>query len=195
VKWSGQLPFAAGVAAALAAGWLAFPRFLYESSHQPLQFSHKVHTGEKAGLSCDSCHSLGEDGRFNGIPGIEQCSPCHEQPQGTTADEKLFVETYVTPNREVPWLVYARQPDHVYFPHAAHVKLAGISCERCHGSHGSSDTLRPHFRNRISGYSRDIWGASLSRLRLRAGEGMKMDDCAGCHAEKRVEAGCLDCHK
>jgi menaquinone reductase, multiheme cytochrome c subunit len=195
VKWSGKLPFFAGAAIALAAGWLAFPHLLYRQSRQPLRFSHKVHAGEKVGLSCDTCHAIGEDGRFAGIPGIEQCVGCHEQTQGTSVDEKLLVDNYVTPRREIPWLVYARQPENVYFPHAAHVKLASLSCESCHGGHGTSDSLRPHFRNRISGYGRDIWGASISRLRIGHGEGMKMDDCANCHEQKKVNAGCLDCHK
>ena len=30
------------------------PEMLYEHIEQPLQFSHKVHTGETAGLPCDS---------------------------------------------------------------------------------------------------------------------------------------------
>ena len=68
-------------------------------------------------------------------------------------------------------------------------------CERCHGPHGTSDSLRPFEENRISGYSRDIWGRSISRARNQPGAGMKMDDCARCHKEQGVSTGCLDCHK
>ena len=32
--------------------------------------------------------------------------------------------------REIPRRVYARQPDLAWFPHAQHVKLAGLPCER-----------------------------------------------------------------
>ena len=50
------------------------------------------------------------------------------------------------------------------------MKLAELKCEDCHGPHGASDTLRPYEENRISGYSRDIWGGSISGLRnVRAG--------------------------
>jgi hypothetical protein len=179
----------------LAMGWHAFPRVLYRRIHQPVQFSHRIHTGEKVGLSCDSCHTLSDDGRFAGIPAIEQCSGCHAQAQGLTADEKEVVEKYVTPNKEIPWLVYARQPENVNFSHAPHLKLAQLKCERCHGPHGSSDSLRPYEENRISTYSRDIWGHSISRMRNNSWEGMKMDDCARCHQEQNVSTSCIDCHK
>ncbi len=190
-----KIPFFAGLAAMLAVGWIAFPHALYRKVDQPVQFSHRLHTSDKVGLTCDGCHTFSDDGRFAGIPRIEQCAACHAQAQGTTAAEKLVVEKYVTPNREIPWLVYARQPENVYFSHAPHVKLAQLKCERCHGPHGSSDSLRAFEVNRISGYSRDIWGHSISRLRNKSWEGMKMDDCSRCHSQQGVTTGCLDCHK
>ncbi len=195
MKVPGKHLFIAGMAVMLALGWYAFPRVLYQKIQQPVQFSHRVHTGEKAGLSCDTCHTFSEEGRFAGIPGIEQCSGCHSEAQGTSAEEKLVVEEYVKPKREIPWLVYARQPENVYFSHAPHLQLAQLKCERCHGPHGTSDSLRPLEKNRISGYSRDIWGRSISRVRNQPWEGMKMDDCARCHKEQGISTGCLDCHK
>ena len=44
----GSLFFAAGLLAALAAGWVAFPRVLYVRQAQPLEFRHKTHA-EKSG--------------------------------------------------------------------------------------------------------------------------------------------------
>lgn len=195
MKIPGKIPFVAGMAVTLALGWVAFPRVLYRRTEQPVQFSHRIHTGDKVGMTCDSCHNFTEDGRFAGLPAIEQCSGCHSEAQGTTRDEKTVVEEYVVPKKEIPWLVYARQPENVSFSHAPHVKLGQLKCERCHGQHGSSDSLRPFEENRISGYSRDIWGRSISRLRNQPWEGMKMDDCARCHDRQRVSTGCLDCHK
>ncbi len=176
-------------------GWIVFPWLLYSTKEQPIQFSHKVHTGETVGLSCEECHAVGEDGRFTGIPPLEKCAGCHSAQLGTTADEKKLVEDYVVPNREIPWLVYARQPENVYFSHAQHVKIAKIECERCHGTHGSSDRLRPYQENRISGYSRDISGALTVRVSSDSQEEMKMDDCAKCHSERGVYDSCLKCHK
>ncbi len=192
---AGKRTFMAGLVSMLAAGWFVFPRALYRKVDQPIQFSHRLHTGEKVGLTCDGCHALKDDGTFSGIPKIEQCAPCHAQPQGTTADEKRLVNDYVVPNREITWLVYAEQPENVYFSHAPHLRLAKIECERCHGPHGQSDSLRPFQMNRISGYSRDIWGQRISRIRTKPWDGMKMDDCAGCHAKNGVNNSCLDCHK
>jgi hypothetical protein len=114
---------------------------------------------------------------------------------GETRDEKLFVDNHVTPNKEVPWLVYSRQPDNARFPHAPHITLAKIACEKCHGDHAATEKLRAYEENRISGYSRDIWGASIARLPVAGRPAMKMSDCETCHAQKRVFTGCMDCHK
>jgi hypothetical protein len=190
------IAFAAGLSLALALGWLGLPHLLYARSEQPLRFSHSLHASDKTGYKCEDCHALGEDGRFAGIPALASCSGCHAEAQGTTADEKRLVEEYVKPGREIPWRIYARQPDNVHFPHAVHVKRAGIACERCHGPHGSTDVLRPFESNRVSGYSRDIWGPSLSRLGNESWQGMKMSDCERCHAERgRARTSCLACHR
>ena len=187
--------FLSGVAAALAIGWFVFPLALYEKTDQPIQFSHKIHTGEAVGLPCEECHSFRDDGRFTGIPALDKCATCHSSQIGSSPEEKILVENYVTQNKEIPWLVYARQPQNAYFSHIQHVKLGNIECERCHGPHGKSDVLRPFEKNRISGYSRDIWGANISRIKSQPWEGMKMDDCAKCHEDHGVVSGCLQCHK
>jgi hypothetical protein len=186
--------FAAGLAAMLAAGWLLFPKALYRAERQPLQFSHKAHS-DKAGLECSGCHAIGEDGRFAGIPALDNCAGCHSAPQGETANEKRLVADYVTPNREIPWKAYWRQPVNVRFSHARHVNAAKMACETCHGSHGKTDSLPPYEQNRISGYSRKIWGSRMTRIGLQPGDGMKMSDCERCHEEKGVQAGCLGCHQ
>ncbi len=191
----GKVLFLCGFAAALGAGWAGLPAVLYEKTAQPVDFSHKVHTGEKGGMKCDDCHSFRDDGTFAGIPALEKCATCHAATLGNTRAEKTFVEKYVNANREVPWGVYARQPDNAYFSHATHVKVAKLACERCHGSHGATDTLRPLERDRISGYSRDLWGRPAAGVSLRSGPGMRMDDCVDCHRQNGFAHSCLDCHK
>jgi hypothetical protein len=114
---------------------------------------------------------------------------------GTTAEEKQLVDNFVTPNREVLWHVYSRQPMNVRFSHAIHVTTAKLKCEECHGTHGTTERLKLYQENRISGYSRDIWGPNMTRVGLKPGQGMKMSDCENCHARHNVEAGCLGCHK
>ena len=185
--------FGIGFAAALAAGWIGLPRALYRSVEQPIQFSHKTHT-EAGGMSCQDCHALAEDGKFAGIPPLELCAPCHTEPIGTSEAEARLVRDFVTPGREIPWLVYSRQPENVRFAHAPHIALAKLECEACHGDHGNTGALRPFEQNRLSTYSRDI----EARLIVRASasdHGMKMNDCSRCHADRGVEESCLTCHK
>jgi hypothetical protein len=197
MKHRGGILFLLGFGIAIAAGWAGFPRILYRTEAQPLQFSHRVHTGEKVGMACDDCHSLTEAGYFTGVPKLEKCSGCHAEPVTQSQDEKLLVEKYVKPEREIPWLVYARQPQNVRFSHAIHMNKAKLECERCHGQHGKTDKLRTYQENRISGYSRDIWGYSISRISFEPPEHppMKMDDCMRCHEDKNVVTACRACHK
>lgn len=171
--------FIAGMALTLAGGWIAFPRAVQKRSAQPLQFSHRVHA-DKGGMKCEDCHSLLANGSFSGVPRVEKCSGCHATPSGSTPDEKLLVDQYVTANREIPWKMYGRQPDNAWFPHAYHVNLAKLTCEQCHGDHGKTDKLPLQQVNRISGYR---------------GAVMKMSNCEQCHHDKGVSTGCIDCHK
>jgi hypothetical protein len=188
--------FLTGLSAMLAAGWLAFPRVLYKTRAQPAAFNHRVHV-EKGGSKCEDCHAIAADGSFAEIPRVETCAGCHAAPLTDKPAEKLLVERYITPQREIPWMVYARQPDNVHFSHATHVSVAKIACERCHGEHGKTEHLRPYQENRISGYSRDIWGHSISRISFQPAKhpAMKMDDCAACHRERGVETSCMACHR
>ncbi|HJT86248.1 MAG TPA: menaquinone reductase multiheme cytochrome c subunit QrcA [Bryobacteraceae bacterium] len=179
----GRWLFAAGALTALAAGWGGFPQVIYERRAQPVEFSHKVHTGG-AGMKCADCHEFRADGSFSGIPRLAKCVECHTAAMGTSAAEKNFIAQYVTPGREVAWQVNARQPENVYFSHATHVKLAGLSCGTCHAGQGDSNAPQPYEEDRISGYTRETWNR------------MKMDDCAGCHRQRHLaEQSCLDCHK
>lgn len=189
------LVFSTGVAIALIAGWAVFPRVLYVSQEQPFDFYHKTHS-EKSGLAqCDSCHVIGADGQFSGVPRTEVCTGCHTDKLGTNENEALLVDNYVKRAHETPWLVYSRQPANVWFSHAIHTRGAGLACTECHGSYGESDRLKIYEVNRISGYSRDIWGHSISRLRRTPGDGMKMTDCESCHRRHHVEVGCFGCHQ
>lgn len=183
-----SIPFLAGLAVALGAGWLAFPRVLYRSSPQPVNFSHKIHA-DKAGAKCEDCHAFRDDGTFAGLPTLDKCAGCHAAPMGTTAAEKSFIDDFVTPNREPRWASYARQPENVSFSHAAHVKRAKLACAACHGNTGAGNAPRPYQIDRISGYSRDIWKTP------GMAHGMKMADCVDCHRRQGLEHSCLDCHK
>jgi hypothetical protein len=187
--------FGIGFVIAMFLGWVAFPRALYVRQEQPLDFFHKTHA-EKSGLNgCDSCHAVGGDGQYSGIPKTEVCAGCHAAKLGTSQDEALLVGNYVKQSKETPWLVYSRQPANVWFSHAIHTQRAGLNCTECHGSYGQSDQLKVYEQNRVTGYSRDLWGHSISRLRRAPHDGMKMTDCENCHRHHHVEVGCLGCHQ
>jgi len=175
------LVFLAALVPALAFGWLGFPRLLYVAADQPLQFSHRTHASEAIGLTCEDCHAFRADAEFAGIPTLAKCADCHSEPIGDSAEEKRLVDEFVKPGREIPWHVYARQPDNVRFPHAAHVKRAGIACDGCHGAHGVSATLVAFESDRVSGYARGL---------------ATMDECEACHRERgRGTLACIGCHR
>jgi len=187
--------FAIGFVAHLIPGWVVFPQLLYGEKQQPIDFSHKIHQ-EAVDEGCESCHFFREDGSFSGIPKLENCAECHEEPQGEHPEEAKLVKEYVGPGKEIPWLVYARQPQCVFFSHAAHVKMGEMECTTCHGPIGESDHVRPYQYNRLTKYSRDIWGWNIAGYKKHTWDRMKMDDCAECHEEKKGHKdACFVCHK
>lgn len=186
---------ATGFILAFTGGWLGYPRLFYRPEAQPMAFNHRVHTGEAAGLSCDVCHVLADDGRFEGIPAVAVCAGCHASPIGTTEAERLLVERYVVPGVEIPWKSYWKQPDNAWFSHAIHSRRAEIACEDCHGGHGSSATLEVPMVNRLSGYPAGVDRVTLAAFAGGQAVGMKMDRCVGCHSAKGFRSGCIACHR
>jgi len=194
--------FTVGFVASLVIGWIVFPELLYCQKDQPFDFNHALHM-EMVDEGCESCHFFREDGSYAGVPKLAQCVDCHEEVQGESPDEAKFVEEYVEKGREVPWHIYSKQPDCVFFSHAAHVKGAGMDCESCHGHVGESENLKIYEENWITGYSRDIWGKNIAGLKKNTWDRMKMDDCAECHVangvrQTSVQTGkgtCFVCHK
>jgi hypothetical protein len=193
--------FIFGLVIHLLVGWILFPKLLYSKKHQPIDFSHAMHN-ELVDNACESCHYFREDGTFSGAPKLAQCIDCHDEVLGYSENEKVFFEEYVSQNREVPWHIYAKQPPCVFFSHIAHVKNAEMECETCHGDIGESDHLKVYQENRISQYSRDIWGYSIAGFTRDPSERMKMDVCADCHVRDNVQqhsvqtqkGHCLVCH-
>jgi menaquinone reductase, multiheme cytochrome c subunit len=190
VAWAG-----AGFVIAFTAGWLAYPRAFYRSEAQPLAFNHLVHTGDAAGLTCDACHTLSAEGRFEGIPVVAVCAGCHASPIGTSDAERLFVERFIVPGTEIPWKSYWRQPDNAWFSHAIHVRKGEVACTECHGDHGSSTRLEDRMVNRLTGYPRNVDRVTLAGVVGSEVVGMKMDRCTGCHRSKGFRSGCISCHK
>jgi hypothetical protein len=145
--------FISGLIVSLIIGWVVFPKLLYSQKKQPVEFNHALHNelDDLVEKGCDNCHFFREDGTYSGVPTLAQCIDCHEEVQGEDPEEEKFVNEYVVKGREVPWLIYSRQPDNVFFSHVAHVKLAKMDCATCHGPIGESESLKAYQENRISG--------------------------------------------
>jgi len=194
--------FILGFVVCLVIGWWIFPKILYSQKAQPIPFNHKLHVAE-VDDGCQSCHYFREDGSFSGIPVLEECMTCHDEAIGESEAEAVFMAEYVYKDREVPWYVYARQPDCVFFSHAAHIKMGNMACETCHGDVGETQSPRIYEENRWTGYSRDIWGKNIAGIKKNTYDRMKMDDCAECHetmtgrrtsVQTQYDA-CFVCHK
>ena len=193
--------FILGLIASLIVGWVIFPKLLYSQKKQPVDFNHALHN-EEVEEGCESCHFFREDGTYSGVPKLAQCIDCHEEVNGEDPAEEKFVNEYVAKEREVPWLIYSRQPQNVFFSHVAHVKMAQMDCVTCHGDIGESESLRVYQENRISGYSIDIWGKNIAGIKRNSWDRMKMDDCSECHVRENVNqnsvqtlrGGCFVCH-
>ena len=217
------MPFLIGMLVALAFGWWVFPDMIYSKQSQPFFFSHSVHI-DSAGASCADCHSFRADGSFTGTPSLEACKSCHKDEPWTPAPdsgsspaevaayeaEKTFVEDYIKSDKPVPWLVHQKQPDNVFFSHAAHFSKCYTChltmkgrlnlgtpdnpqklCMTCHPSLEQLDKNIPVQVNWLSDYSRTT---------------MKMWQCEQCHAhpghyyrggQGRTAANnaCYTCHK
>ena len=203
--------FLLGLIGALIVGWVIFPAVLYSKQAQPINFNHALHLdpekvdgieGETKEEKCFSCHAFRDDGTFTGIPKLEKCTECHDDPEsplGETPEEKVFMKEYVANDKEIPWLVYSRQPDCVYFSHIAHVNMGKVACATCHGDFADNEKLPLYVKNRLTGYSINIWGKRISGLywNKEFSDRMKMDDCARCHTQMGQEQNnaCFVCHK
>ena len=206
---SGLVYFGAGLIVALFIGWVLFPIALYSKQEQPINFNHALHMdseivdgieGDTEIEKCLFCHAFRDDGTFSGIPKLESCMECHDDPEsplGESPEEERFMADYVANEKEIPWLSYSRQPDCVYFSHIAHVQMGELECRTCHGDHAKSDTLPVYKKNRITGYSINIWGRNILGFKSNSWDRMKMDDCAECHSKKGREENnaCFVCHK
>ena len=187
--------FLVGFALSLIVGWVIFPKLLYSHKKQPVHFNHQLHLEMDEIEDCSSCHYFREDGSFSGAPKLAQCIDCHDEILSDTENELVFYEQYVQKEREIPWLIYSKQPPCVYFSHVAHVKMGKMDCVTCHGHIGESTTLPVYQQNRISLYSRDIWGHNIAGIATNSWDRMKMDDCARCHVREGVRQGSVQTHK
>lgn len=162
-----------GVTLAIAAAGFATGRVAFRPSGrvaQPIQFDHRKHVGD-LGIECSVCHEYYETGQHAGLPALETCMGCHEDPATESPEEKkLLVLAGSTPLPVFRKLF--RLPDHVYYSHRRHVAIAGLECSTCHGDIAMTTAPPPRPLVRIT-----------------------MDTCVRCHDEKGVKTDCTHCHR
>lgn len=154
MRWS---PLIAALALGLI-GWAGLGLWAEPAVQQPVQFPHKTHV--ELNLQCTSCHERAEKDAVAGRPPTALCLSCHSG--GDATGELKKVQAFEK-GGEIPWRRVWRLPAHVFFPHQAHVVVAKVQCQTCHGPMETLD--RPPAR-------------PLKKL--------TMDDCLGCHEKAAV---------
>lgn len=148
---------------------------------QPIAFSHKVHAGINK-IDCKYCHVGAERGKAAVIPSLSVCMNCHYNIQGVTGTDPNYpkavydkeiakIYSYIGFNTEtlkyenepkpIEWTKIHNLPDHVYFNHSQHVKVAGLECQTCHGQIQEMDVVKQM-------------------------ENLSMGWCVNCHRETNV---------
>jgi hypothetical protein len=140
-----------------------------ERVSQPIAFNHKIHTAD-AGIACDTCHAFYERAKHSGLPSLSTCLGCHEEAQTDNPEEKKIAELAAAGRDDVFRKLF-RLPDHAFYSHRRHAKIAAIPCETCHGAIAATTAPPP---------------APLIRI--------TMDFCIQCHAQNGISQDCTRCH-
>ena len=98
---------------------------------QPVQFSHKHHSGDD-GIDCRYCHTSVETSASAGMPSTQVCMNCHTQIWADSPYLEPVRESYRT-GKPIEWTRVHDMPDYVYFNHSIHVNK-GVGCSTCHGN-------------------------------------------------------------
>jgi hypothetical protein len=139
---------------------------------QPLAFNHALHVG-KRGIPCTECHPGADRAARAGLPSLPICLQCHMKPQGDPPSAREQVVRQLAADKvALRWTQVTRNPGHVYFSHRAHVGIAKMTCNECHGEVES-------------------WARPPERPNKKL---MDMDACMGCHRQHGVYNGCRVCH-
>ncbi|MBI3895931.1 MAG: cytochrome c3 family protein [Acidobacteria bacterium] len=139
------------------------------SIEQPIQYNHQKHI--QAGLECSTCHTLYENSAFAGLPQLDTCSTCHQEPL-TESREEAKLLALIQQAKPLEWKQINRVPDHVYFSHRTHTVDREIGCATCHGpmEERTSPPTKPFFK----------W---------------TMDACINCHEQRSATVDCNGCHR
>ena len=157
----------------MAASGFAVGRALMRPSKiidQPIAFNHQKHVDD-VGIECEVCHEHYNTSEHSGLPTLEACLFCHEEPV-TELPEEEKIRELASEGRLDVFCKRFRLPDNVFYSHRRHVALAKLPCETCHGEIAATTTPP---------------GEPLIR--------MTMDFCIECHEKQGVSESCTSCHR
>ncbi len=103
----------------------------YIEREQPVQFSHKHHSGDD-GIDCRYCHTSVETSSSAGMPPTKTCMNCHSQIWADSPYLEPIRESWRT-GKPIEWTRVHDLPDYAYFNHSIHVNK-GVGCSTCHGA-------------------------------------------------------------
>jgi hypothetical protein len=159
------------------AGFITVYEVSWRTYHeQPLAFPHDLHAGTRQ-IDCKYCHRGTDKGMHAGVPSVQDCWQCHQNllGKGTSGVEVIKQESvnkmlkqYVETKKEITWFKLYDMPEHVKFPHKAHIN-AGLDCTECHG---------------------DVKTMKVVTLKNRTHMGW----CIECHRRKNAPYDCSVCH-
>ena len=141
-----------------------------EAIVQPIAFNHQKHVKD-AGMECSACHEYFAEHQHSGLPDLELCAGCHQQPLTNSPEEARLLELLAGPSRPAFRKLFTL-PDHAYYSHRRHVTIAKLPCDTCHGA--IADTTRPPSRPLVH---------------------INMATCTGCHIRQSVQTDCAACHR
>ena len=140
-----------------------------EKISQPIAFNHKIHVAD-AGIPCDTCHEFYETSDHSGLPALGTCVGCHDDAETENPGLRKLNELAAA-GQDDDFSKLFRLPEHSFYSHRRHAKIAGIPCEKCHGAIAAT-TAPPR--------------APLVRI--------TMDFCIDCHETSGVSSDCTRCH-
>jgi len=156
---------------AAAGGYAAGRGFFTPSERvrQPILFNHEKHVSELE-LECSTCHEYYETGRHAGLPSLDTCMQCHDDPQVDNPEIKKILELS-SAGEERPFRKLFKLADHAFYSHRRHAAIESIPCETCHG--GIAATTTPPERPFVR---------------------ITMDFCIDCHEKQGATLDCTHCH-
>lgn len=155
--------------------------FSWRVKPQPFPFPHDLHAGTRQ-IDCKYCHRGTDKGNMAGVPSVQDCWQCHQnlqkagtQKNGQTdvavlnqPDVTRLLKDYVETKKEINWYKVYDMPEHVKFPHRAHI-AAGLDCTECHG---------------------DVKTMKVIEMKQKPHMGW----CIECHRKKNAPYDCSVCH-